>query len=206
MKLWKKIPQKKSSKAIVNSIVESAAHLLEQDGLQKISTNKIAQKAGISIGSLYQYFSNKESVLDTVMTAAADEYANFFMDQIQKSNATDADSLVRVLIDSTFDYLNNRRGQFKAIYDLHQKAGTTNLITDIRYRNAKLIGTHIYDHFPNGNSKEDCIKYIYTIQCQNFGIFHSVVYSENSPYTLDEMKSIAVESSTLLNRLTQPKS
>jgi hypothetical protein len=205
MKLWKKVPKKDSSKEIVNSIIESAAHLLEKDGPNKLSTNKIAQKAGISIGSLYQYFSNKESVLDTVMSSAADDYEKFFMDEIAKNEAKDADSFVRVLIDLTFMYLLNRKGQFKAIYDLHLTAGTTAMITKIRYRNATLIGTHIYNTFPTENSKEDCIKYIYVIQCQNFGIFHSYIYAENPPYTFDELKTVAIESSTLINRLTKPK-
>lgn len=205
MKFWKKAPKKESSKEIVNSIIESAADLLEKEGPKKISTNKIAQKAGISIGSLYQYFANKESVLNTVMKAAADDYEKFFVDEIAKNDAKDVDSFVRVLIDLTFTYLLNRKGQFKAIYDLHLTAGTTSMITKIRFRNATLIGTHIYNTFPTNNTKEDCIKYIYTIQCQNFGIFHSYVYAENPPYTLDELRAVAMDSSTLLNKLSKAK-
>lgn len=205
MKLWKKVPKKESSKEIVNSIIKSAAQLLEKDGIEKLSTNKIAKTAGISIGSLYQYFSNKESVLETVMSTAADDYAKFFVDEIQKCDAKDADSFVKVLVDATFDYLLSRKVKFKAIYDLHLHAGKANMITEIRFRNATMIGTHIFNTFPTNNSLEECIKYIYMIQCQNFGIFHAFIYSEKPPYTLDEMKKIAIDSSTLLNRLTGTK-
>jgi len=205
MKLWKKVPKKERSKEIVSSIIESTATLLEQDGHQKISTNKIAEKAGISIGSLYQYFSNKESVLETVMTTAADDYTKFFLEQVAKTDAKDADSFVRIMIECTFDYLMNRRGQFKAIYDLHQKMGKIDLVIKLRYRNAVIIGTHLHEKFPNGHTKEEYIKYIYTIQCQNFGIFHSFVYAEDPPYTFEEMKAISIDSTTLLNRMNTVK-
>ncbi|WP_425101038.1 TetR/AcrR family transcriptional regulator [Tropicibacter sp. S64] len=45
------------------AIVEAAARILEQDRLDDLTTNGIAERAGVSIGSLYQYFPNKEAIL-----------------------------------------------------------------------------------------------------------------------------------------------
>ncbi|HEY1856325.1 TetR/AcrR family transcriptional regulator [Acidocella sp.] len=42
--------------------VEAAAHILEQGGFDHYSTNAIAERAGVSIGSLYQYFPNKDAI------------------------------------------------------------------------------------------------------------------------------------------------
>ncbi len=46
----------------VEAILEAAAQLLEAGGLEGYTTNHIAERAGVSIGSLYQYFPNKDAV------------------------------------------------------------------------------------------------------------------------------------------------
>jgi AcrR family transcriptional regulator len=47
----------------VEAILEAAAQVLESKGLEGASTNAIAQRAGVSVGSLYQYFRDKEALL-----------------------------------------------------------------------------------------------------------------------------------------------
>jgi AcrR family transcriptional regulator len=54
-------PSQERSRKLNEYILEAAAQVLEKDGPFKFTTLKIAQKAGISIGSLYQYYANKEA-------------------------------------------------------------------------------------------------------------------------------------------------
>lgn len=56
-------PVQARSANTVMLIFESAALLLQSEGLEAFSTNHVAERAGISIGSLYQYFPNKEALL-----------------------------------------------------------------------------------------------------------------------------------------------
>ena len=58
----RKTPAQSRSKATVNAILDAAAQLLLSIGYEKVSTNKIAELAGVSIGSLYEYFPGKEAV------------------------------------------------------------------------------------------------------------------------------------------------
>lgn len=48
---------------IVESILSAAEIVIEQEGLVRFTTNRVAERAGVSVGSLYQYFPNKEAVL-----------------------------------------------------------------------------------------------------------------------------------------------
>ena len=55
------------SRATVDTLVEATARILVKEGFDKASTNRIAEVAGVSIGSLYQYFPSKESLVAAVI-------------------------------------------------------------------------------------------------------------------------------------------
>src|SRR5262245_52582831 len=55
------------SKATVDVIVVAAARILVKDGYERANVNAIAELAGVSIGSLYQYFPSKEALVAEVI-------------------------------------------------------------------------------------------------------------------------------------------
>ncbi|WBL75572.1 TetR/AcrR family transcriptional regulator [Bradyrhizobium xenonodulans] len=55
------------SRGTVDALVEATARILVKDGFEKTSTNRIAEIAGVSIGSLYQYFPSKEALVAAVI-------------------------------------------------------------------------------------------------------------------------------------------
>ncbi|MDO0934870.1 TetR/AcrR family transcriptional regulator [Streptomyces sp. DG2A-72] len=59
----RKRPRQERSRETYDAIVEAAAQLFQRDGYAKATTNRIAERAGVSIGSLYQYFPNKDALL-----------------------------------------------------------------------------------------------------------------------------------------------
>lgn len=63
----RKTPRQARSAATVDAVVEAAAHILAQDGLAALNTNAIAARAGVSVGSLYQYFPTKEAILTEIL-------------------------------------------------------------------------------------------------------------------------------------------
>jgi AcrR family transcriptional regulator len=59
----RKEPRQKRSREKVAAILDAAARVLVDEGYERATTNRVAEVAGISIGSLYQYFPNKESLV-----------------------------------------------------------------------------------------------------------------------------------------------
>lgn len=59
----RKRPRQNRSRATVDAILEATAQVLVEDGYDKTSTNRVAERAGVSIGSLYQYFPGKEALV-----------------------------------------------------------------------------------------------------------------------------------------------
>lgn len=62
----RKRPRQARSKAMVDALVEAAARVLAKEGWRGFTTNKVAELAGVSIGSLYQYYPDKTALLEAV--------------------------------------------------------------------------------------------------------------------------------------------
>ena len=58
-----KIPRQKRAIATVHSILDAGIRVLEREGIEGFTSNRVAEVAGVSPGSLYQYFANKEMVM-----------------------------------------------------------------------------------------------------------------------------------------------
>jgi len=59
----RKMPRQARSQQLVTDILTAAAQVLARDGAHRFTTARVAEKAGVSIGSLYQYFPNKAAIL-----------------------------------------------------------------------------------------------------------------------------------------------
>lgn len=59
----RKQPRQARSSRLVADILEAAVQVLSREGARRFTTARVAERAGISVGSLYQYFPNKESIL-----------------------------------------------------------------------------------------------------------------------------------------------
>jgi AcrR family transcriptional regulator len=63
---YRKLPQQARSQATVDAILEATSRILQTNSKQRLTTNAIAESAGISIGTLYQYFPDKNAILITL--------------------------------------------------------------------------------------------------------------------------------------------
>ncbi len=63
----RKKPLQNRSRATVEAVLMAAARILEDQGLAGFNTNAVAVRAGVSIGSLYQYFPSKDAILVALM-------------------------------------------------------------------------------------------------------------------------------------------
>ncbi len=59
----RKQPKQARSTELVTAVLEAAVQVLAKEGAQRFTTARVAEKAGVSIGSLYQYFPNKAAIL-----------------------------------------------------------------------------------------------------------------------------------------------
>lgn len=59
----RRTPRQARSESTIDAILDATFQLLEVDGIDRLTTNRIAERAGVSIGTLYQYFADKQDIL-----------------------------------------------------------------------------------------------------------------------------------------------
>ena len=78
----RKKPIQGRSRATVEAVLAAAAHILEDGGLSAFNTNAVAVRAGVSIGSLYQYFPSKDAILAALMEQSLTAFSESLSDAI----------------------------------------------------------------------------------------------------------------------------
>lgn len=90
----RKSPQQDRSKMTVDAILTATAQILTQEGYDTASTNRIAERAGVSIGSLYQYFPNKEALV----AALVERHANEMIEIVESKLKDFFDAPIKVML------------------------------------------------------------------------------------------------------------
>jgi AcrR family transcriptional regulator len=96
----RKQPQQERSRALVDAVLDAAARVLVKDGYEGATTNRIAEAAGISVGSLYQYFPNKESIVGRLMDKHSGEMWDVFASGIEAFRDRSLAEAVPAVIDA----------------------------------------------------------------------------------------------------------
>jgi AcrR family transcriptional regulator len=106
-------PKQERSRRRYEHILQVAAHLFESQGIEAVSTNHIAAEAGVSIGSLYQFFPNKEAIIEALIEGFLDEIDAVFPQTIDTS--IPIDTLSREIITSFMAFEASKIG-FAAVF------------------------------------------------------------------------------------------
>ena len=69
----RKDPKQARAKQTVDTILQATARILVEEGAERLTTNYLARKAGFSIGTIYQYFPNRESIVLALIARQREE-------------------------------------------------------------------------------------------------------------------------------------
>jgi AcrR family transcriptional regulator len=94
----RKQPLQERSRETVAVILEAAARILEERGLEGYNTNAVAERGGVSIGSVYQYFPNKDALTLALIAKFEDEILGAAQAAIATSEGKDLKTSLRLLI------------------------------------------------------------------------------------------------------------
>jgi AcrR family transcriptional regulator len=100
----RKAPVQERSRATLEALIEAAAQVFVRDGYAQATTEAIAARAGVSIGSFYQYFEDKEALLVTLAERHVDEGNARIAARLLQVAGRPLDELVAALVAEMFDH------------------------------------------------------------------------------------------------------
>lgn len=98
----RKVPRQSRSRYMVDLILNTTTQILLQEGYDQVSTNRIAEVAGISIGSLYQYFPNKDAILSALAVQHSQKMSAILQERFATMGDAPIDRAAREIIGAEF--------------------------------------------------------------------------------------------------------
>ena len=99
----RKSASQERSRATVEALLDATARILVREGYERASTNRIAAVAGVSVGSLYQYFPNKESIVAALLARHNREILDLLRESMAAVAGLDLETALRKLIGAMID-------------------------------------------------------------------------------------------------------
>jgi AcrR family transcriptional regulator len=99
----RKKPRQQRSQDTVDCILDATARVLCTTGYDRASTNRIALAAGVSVGSLYQYFPSKEALVAGLVERHTAQMTSLVKGKLAEVASAPLDVAVRTMIQSMFD-------------------------------------------------------------------------------------------------------
>ena len=96
-------PKQLRSRLMVEAIVEAARQVFSDVGFEAASTNHIAERAGVSIGSLYQYFPNKDTLILEVQRAHHEEVLEAMKSAMDYAGSLPLKDAIRTIVSANLD-------------------------------------------------------------------------------------------------------
>jgi AcrR family transcriptional regulator len=107
-------PVQERSQETVQRIFRAASDLLGSAPIDDITTSGIAHAAGLSIGALYRFFPDKQSIIDAIAVRHMDEFRAEFESRLATLNFSDGPAFLSTVIDAFVTFLESRP-DFRAI-------------------------------------------------------------------------------------------
>lgn len=112
----RKTPAQARSTFTVDAIFEGCIQVLLKEGQEGLTTTKVAERAGVSVGTLYQYFGNKKSLLASVMSKHLCAVVEKVESACLQNKGAELDRAVSEVVCAFFDAKMERRDVSRALY------------------------------------------------------------------------------------------
>jgi AcrR family transcriptional regulator len=105
----RKSPTQARAEHTVDAILEAAAQILQSDGEEKLNTNRIAERAGFSIGTLYQYFADKEAIIAALAEREREKVLATIVKALSSVESDDGQSVTREIVRTMIGSFSKRK-------------------------------------------------------------------------------------------------
>jgi AcrR family transcriptional regulator len=135
----RKTPIQARSTVTVEAISEATIQVLLSHGAERLTTTRVAQRAGVSVGTLYQYYPNKQSLLFAVLENHFNSIAAKFEGACESACHKPLAEMIRQIVETFVDAKMERADVSVALYRVSVDVGRPTLIKRFNQRSRKAV-------------------------------------------------------------------
>ena len=96
-------PKQRRARQTVEAVLDAVVRLLKREGSEAITTNRIAEVAGVSIGSVYQYFPDKRAIFTALHQRHVDQIDRMVQTKLVEHAGSSIEELLRAMVEAMVD-------------------------------------------------------------------------------------------------------
>jgi AcrR family transcriptional regulator len=135
----RKTPVQTRAAVTVEAISEATIQVLLQQGVHRLTTTRVAERAGVSVGTLYQYYPNKQALLFAVLADHLDKVASAVEAACDEARHHPLDDMIRAVVEAFVDAKMARIDVSLALYQFAAASGGPALVKHVGQRSRKAL-------------------------------------------------------------------
>lgn len=181
----RKKPQQQRAIYLVDTILQATQLCIAESGLIQLTTPKIAERSGISVGSIYQYFENKEQIVQELLLRKSEHLGQMLKQLVTTQDQLSLEEIIPSSIQFGFDMMKADQGFFievlKHWHDYnHSKAA------QVLEQHFFEVGLYVFNRFHRDWAFE-------TLKHKSFVIINSTLftmmrYVSNNDFLIEEQQ------------------
>ena len=133
----RKTPVQARSTVTVEAIYEATIQVLLSEGAERLTTTRVAERAGVSVGTLYQYYPNKQSLLFAVLEGHMDKVAGAVETACENARGKRLADMVQDVVEAFVDAKMERTDISTALYRIAMEVDGPALVKRMRLSDAQ---------------------------------------------------------------------
>jgi AcrR family transcriptional regulator len=135
----RKTPVQTRAAATVSAISEATIQILLSRGVERLTTTRVAERAGVSVGTLYQYYPNKQSLLFAVLAEHLDRVASAVESACERARGKRLPDMITTMVEAFVDAKMERTDVSLALYQFAADVGGPALVKRMSHRSKKAL-------------------------------------------------------------------
>ncbi|MBS0969136.1 MULTISPECIES: TetR/AcrR family transcriptional regulator [Yersiniaceae] len=128
----RKMPVQSRSEATVDAILEATLQVLIADGLERCTTTRVAERAGVSVGTLYQYFPHKQSLLNSLLARHLNDVSQAVIACCAEQHGTALQPMISALVSTYLEAKFARPEASRALYVIAMDHGGEEILQQVQ--------------------------------------------------------------------------
>lgn len=131
----RKQPQQARSQATVDAIFDATIQVLQAEGLQRLTTIRVAERAGVSVGSLYQYFPQKQALLFAVLQRHLERMVKATEDAAASVHNASLSTMVKAVVTAFVHAKTENLSESRSLYAVALELDSRDYVRSVGERN-----------------------------------------------------------------------